>query len=100
MTQHANDGWNAPTAGLSASPGAGGDVGLPEPIPADVVFDFTGIEQVDVSSLSLLLTARRIAHQDHRNVWVTAVPDQAWHVLEALGLEGFFLPLPVGDDVT
>lgn len=101
MTEHADDRWGAARERLSTRHEPETERRLPEPIPTDVVFDFTGIERVDVSSLSLLLTAGHLAHEDDRNVWVTAVPDQAWHVLHALGLEGFFLPFPGSeDDVT
>lgn len=98
MTEHANDRWSAEREQLSAGHETGAETRLPEPILSDVVFDFTGIDRVDVSSLSLLLTAGHLAHEDDRNVWITAVPDQAWHVLHALGLEGFFLPFPDGEE--
>lgn len=98
MTEHADDRRGAAQERLSTGHETGAGTRLPEPIPTDVVFDFTGIDQVDVSSLSLLLTAGHLAHEDDRNVWITAVPDQAWHVLHALGLEGFFLPFPDGEE--
>lgn len=98
MTEHADGRWRAPEGRLSARHEMASETRLPEPVPADVVFDFTGIERVDVSSLSLLLTAGHLAHEDDRNVWVTEVPDQAWHVLHALGLEEFFLPFPGSED--
>ena len=90
--------WSTERERLAAPDDTGVETRLPEPVPADPVFDFTGIERVDVSSLALLLTAGHLAHEDDRNVWVTGVPEQAWDVLQALGLESFFLPFPGSRD--
>jgi anti-anti-sigma regulatory factor len=68
------------------------------PIRADLVFDFSGVGHVDLAGLSMLLTARQLAQEDSRDVWVRALPDDAWRVLYALGLQDYFrlFPLMIG----
>ena len=68
------------------------------PSGADLVFDFSGVGHVDLGGLSLLLTARQIAQEDSRDVWVRALPDDTWQVLYALGLQDYFrlFPLMIG----
>ena len=65
---------------------------------SDLVFDFSGVGHVDLGGLSLLLTARQLAHEDSRDVWVRALPDDTWQVLYALGLQDYFrlFPLMIG----
>ena len=74
--------------------------GMPHGTPtgADLVFDFSGVGHVDLGGLSLLLTARQIAQEDSRDVWVRALPDDTWQVLYALGLQDYFrlFPLMIG----
>jgi anti-anti-sigma regulatory factor len=75
--------------------------GLPDqetPNGADLVFDFSGVGHMDLGGLSLLLTARQLAQEDSRDVWVRALPDDAWQVLYALGLQDYFrlFPLMIG----
>jgi anti-anti-sigma regulatory factor len=77
------------------------DHSLPDgaaPTRADLVFDFSGVEHVDLAGLSILLTARQLAQQDSRDVWVRGLPDDAWRVLYALGLQDHFrlFPLMIG----
>ncbi len=77
------------------------DLGSGEPVvdPAtDVVIDFTGRAPVDLGGLSLLLTAQQLAEEDHRRLWLRALPDRTWQILHALGLEGCFELFPSGGD--
>ena len=68
------------------------------PTNADLVFDFSGVGHVDLAGLSMMLTARQLAHEDSRDVWVRGLPDDAWRVLYALGLQDYFrlFPLMIG----
>ena len=77
------------------------DHGLPghdTPSGTDLVFDFSGVGHVDLGGLSLLLTARQLAQESSRDVWVRALPDDTWQVLYALGLQDYFrlFPLMIG----
>ena len=65
---------------------------------ADLVFDFSGVGHVDLAGLSMMLTARQLAQEDSRDVWVRGLPDDAWRVLYALGLQDYFrlFPLMIG----
>ena len=67
-------------------------------VEADLVFDFSGLGHVDLGGLSLLLTARLIAQEDSRDVWVRGLPSSTWRVLHALGLQDYFrlFPLMIG----
>lgn len=60
----------------------------------DLVLDFSGLEELDVRSLALLLTARELACAEDRDVWSTGVPLQTRWALSALGLDDLFPPLP------
>jgi anti-anti-sigma regulatory factor len=64
------------------------------PTRTDLVFDFSGVGHVDLAGLSILLTARQLAQQDSRDVWVRALPDDTWRVLYALGLQDYFRLFP------
>ena len=68
------------------------------PTSSDLVFDFSGVGHVDLAGLSMMLTARQLAQQDSRDVWVRGLPDDAWRVLYALGLQDYFrlFPLMIG----
>ena len=68
------------------------------PARTDLVFDFSGVGHVDLAGLSMLLTAQQLAQQDSRDVWVRGLPDDAWRVLYALGLQDYFrlFPLMIG----
>jgi anti-anti-sigma regulatory factor len=61
---------------------------------ADLVFDFSGVGHIDLAGLSILLTARQLAHEDQRDVWVRGLPDDTWRVLYALGLQDYFRLFP------
>ncbi len=67
--------------------------------PHDLIFAFSGGEELDLYGLSLLLTARQMAHEDHKSVWVAGLSRRSWLLLEALGLEGLFKPFPPSDEL-
>jgi hypothetical protein len=60
----------------------------------DLVFDFLGRTAPDLGALCLMLTATIQADADDRRVWLHGLPEPAWRVLHALGLESFFSLLP------
>ena len=60
----------------------------------DLVFDFQGRIAPDLGALCLMLTASIQADADHKRVWLHGLPEPAWRVLHALGLESFFRLLP------
>lgn len=62
-----------------------------EDIKPDVLIDFTGSHVVDFEGLTLLLTAQRLAHSEDRQVWLMGLPENAWAVLEAMGLDDLFV---------
>jgi len=70
----------------------------PEGRRNDVVFDFSGIGSPDLGALCLVLTARNLADEDHRRVWLHALPESTWQLLHALGLEHYFELLPENED--
>jgi ABC-type transporter Mla MlaB component len=57
----------------------------------DVLIDFTDSYVVDFEGLALLLTAQRLADSEDRQVWLMGLPDNAWSVLEAMGLDDLFV---------
>jgi len=65
----------------------------------DLVVDLSGIKELDLPSLALLLTAQQKAEQENRNVWLAGVPLHVWQALNAMGLGGFFIPFPVSGEV-
>jgi ABC-type transporter Mla MlaB component len=64
---------------------------VPEDIKSDVLIDFTDSHMVDFEGLTLLLTAQRLAHSEDHQVWLMGLPDNAWSVLEAVGLDDLFI---------
>ena len=62
--------------------------------PRDWVFAFHDSDALDMQGISLLLTARGLAAQEDRRIWLAGLPGEFWHFMEALGLDGFFLPFP------
>lgn len=62
-----------------------------EDVKQDVLIDFTDSYVVDFEGLTLLLTAQRLAHSEDRQVWLMGLPDNAWSVLEAMGLDDLFV---------
>ncbi len=69
-----------------------------QPNDVDLIFDFTGIQTLDVRSLSLLLTAQQVADRDGNVVWVAGLPEQVWSVFRAMGLDDFFREFPKDGD--
>jgi len=65
-----------------------------EPEQTDLIFAFSGGERLDLYGLSLLLTARQLAHEDDRSVWVAGLSRHSWMLLKALGLEDMFKAFP------
>ncbi len=56
-----------------------------------VLIDFTDSHAVYFEGLTLLITAQRLAHSEDRQVWLMGLPDHAWSVLKAMGLDVLFL---------
>ena len=65
---------------------------------ADLVLDLSGIQELDVANLSLLLTTQQKAEQEDRDVWLVGVPIGVWQALHAMGLGGFFKPFPASGE--
>jgi ABC-type transporter Mla MlaB component len=65
----------------------------------DLVVDLSGIKELDLTSLALLLTAQQKAEKEDRDVWLAGVPLHVWKALHAMGLGGFFKPFPVSAEV-
>jgi hypothetical protein len=64
---------------------------VPEDIKSDILIDLTDSHIVGFEGLTLLLTAQRLAHSEDRQVWLMGLPDNAWSVLEAMGLDDLFV---------
>lgn len=84
-----DDGGGSRIAASVTAPGAGSEAPRP-----DLVFDFSGMDDMTVQDLSVLLTAQRLASSEDRTVWVTGVAHRTWYALDALGLARFFRPFP------
>ncbi len=65
-----------------------------------LVVDLSGIEQLDLTSLALLLTAQQNAQEQGREVWLAGVPLEVWQSLHIMGLGRFFRPFPVSGEVS
>ena len=65
----------------------------------DLVVDLSGITELDLASLALLLTAQQNVEQEDRDVWLAGVPLHVWQALNAMGLGRFFKPFPVSGEV-
>jgi len=77
-----------------------GTQGVSRPVKkADLVLDLSGIQELDVANLSLLLTTQQKAEQEDRDVWLVGVPLQIWQALHAMGLGQFFKPFPASGEV-
>ena len=70
------------------------------PRKGDLVVDLSGIQELDFSSLSVLLTAQQQAKQENRSVWLAGVPLGIWKALDAMGLGRFFIPFPNSGEVS
>jgi ABC-type transporter Mla MlaB component len=93
MSGHDRNTWGrsfpARTAAVEAVPDIA--VHVPEDTKSDVLIDFTDSHSVDFEGLTLLLTAQRLAHSEDRQVWLMGLPESAWSVLEAMGLDDLFV---------
>jgi ABC-type transporter Mla MlaB component len=65
----------------------------------DLVVDLTGIHELDVTSLALLLTAQQNAQKEDKAIWLVGVPLNVWQALHAMGLGRFFKPFPVSGEL-
>lgn len=70
-----------------------------QPRRSDLVVDLSGIQELDVTSLALLLTAQQNAQKEDRAVWLAGVPMGMWQRLHEMGLGRFFKPFPVSAKV-
>lgn len=61
-----------------------------------LVFDFTGLQQLDVGDLALILTAR-LGTSPAEKVWVRSIPSRTAEVLRILRLDHLFLTYPEDD---
>lgn len=66
---------------------------------ADLVVDLSGVQQLDVTDLALLLTAQQNASKEDRAIWLAGVPMGIWKALHEMGLGRFFKPFPVSPKV-
>ena len=66
----------------------------------DLVVDLSRIKQLDLASLTLLLTAQQKAKEEDRAVWLVGVPLNVWKALDAMGLGKFFKAFPVSKELT
>ena len=93
MSGHDRNTWGrsfpARTPAVEAVPDIA--VHVPEDTKSDVLIDFTDSHGVDFEGLTLLLTAQRLAHSEDRQVWLMGLPESAWSVLEAMGLDDLFV---------
>lgn len=60
----------------------------------DLVIDFAGTQILDLAGLAMLLTAQQIADSEDRQVWLMDLPEGAWRLLKALGLDDLFAYVP------
>lgn len=60
----------------------------------DLVIDFAGTQILDLAGLAMLLTAQQIADSEERQVWLMDLPEGAWRLLKALGLDDLFVCVP------
>jgi ABC-type transporter Mla MlaB component len=66
-------------------------VHVQEDTKSDVLIDFTDSHVVDFKGLTLLFTVQRLAHSEDRQVWLMGLPEHAWSVLKAMGLDVLFV---------
>ncbi len=93
MSRHDSNSWGrslpAGTPAVEAVTRSAANV--QEDTKPDVLIDFTDSHVVDFEGLTLLLTAQRLAHSEDRQVWLMGLPDHAWSVLKAMGLDVLFV---------
>jgi len=66
----------------------------------DLVIDLSRIKELNLASLTLLLTAQQQAKAEDRAVWLAGVPLNVWKALDAMGLGKFFKPFPVSEELS
>ncbi len=71
---------------------------LETPPELDLVIDFHGTQILDLAGLTMLLTAQQIAGSENRQVWLVDLPEGAWRLLKALGLDDLFVCVPLLGD--
>lgn len=93
MNEHAQDGY------LEAKPPRfkrlSGSGYHHAPRKDDVVIDLSGVLELDVASLGLLLTAQQQAETEGRCVWLAGLHVQLWQALDAMGLGRLFKAFPI-----
>jgi len=70
------------------------------PSDGDLVVDLTGIRELDVANLSILLTTQQQAQGEDRVIWLAGVPFEVWRTLHQMGLGGYFRPFPISGEVS
>ena len=68
------------------------------PEKRDLVIDLSGITELDVTSLALLLTARQNAEEEGRSVWLAGLEVHLWQALNAMGLARLFRAFPIPEE--
>lgn len=96
MTEHDKDTTGISVAALTTIQGEGKEE---HPEKSDLVIDLSEMQELDVTSLALLLTAQRQAQKEDREVWLAGVPLHVWEALYGMGLGRFFRPFPVSRSV-
>ena len=93
MSGHSSNTWgrNLPAGTPAAEAMSPVAIHVQEDTKPDVLIDFTDSHVVDFEGLTLLLTAQRLAHSEDRQVWLMGLPENAWSVLEAMGLDDLFV---------
>ena len=92
MNEYGNNTATNPEGGI---PLIQGEAPEGKPREGDLVVDLSGMQQLDLNSLSLLLTAQQNAQEEDRSVWLAGVPFHVWQALHGMGLGQFFKPFPV-----
>ncbi len=87
-------GWKHPagTPVVEAIPSSATSLEATQPV--DLVIDFFGTQIHDITELTMILTAQRIADAEDRQVWLADLPDRTWKLLEAMGLDDLFVRIP------
>ena len=87
-------GWKHPagTPVVAAIPSSATPLETTQPV--DLVIDFFGTQIHDITELTMILTAQRIADAEDRQVWLADLPDGTWKLLEAMGLDDLFVRIP------
>ena len=64
------------------------------PRSRDWVFSVVDSDALDLQGIALLMTARELAQDQERTVWLAGLPPAFWRFMDAMGLEGYFIPFP------